>query len=91
MLGEADLAYLLGLPQPHREYILTERAKKESDIQNRHRIIEQANAAMNGGNGAGPSRPTSTYRVDISRTEEVDQSAPMTRARTGALFKVSIE
>ena len=96
--NEADYHYLLGLSELDRENVLADRCRLHANARSGAWAVHAAAGAcfqahprsVNGGNGAGPSRPTSMYRVDISRMEEVDQSAPMTRARTGALLKVSI-
>ena len=74
MLDEADLAYLIGLNELDREIILATRS------QTRAWVFQQAYHAharsVDGGNGAGPSKPASTYQLDTSMTASVQPNSP---------------
>ena len=109
--NEADYHYLLGLSELDRENVLADRCRLHANARSGAWAVHAAAGArfqahprsVNGGNGAGPSRPPSPSLMDTSRTvtvphmrpgdnsAEVEQSAPMTRARTGAVLKVRIE
>ena len=82
--GKADFLYLMGLKELYREDLPAERSKEETNANNCAWALKQVDGAryhaqarsMDGGNGAGPSRPASTYRLDISRTASVQPNSP---------------
>ena len=80
VLDEADLAYLIGLNELDREIILATQSQIEFDAQTRAWVFQQAYHAharsVDGGNGAGPSRPASTYELDTSMTASVQPNSP---------------
>lgn len=84
MRGKADCMYLMSLNELDREDLLAKRSQEETNANTCAWPLKQADVAryhaharsMDGGNSAGPSRPTSTYHPDISRTATVQPNSP---------------